>query len=125
MAHLKEKQLDKASRYLFLTMAITVIKQDRRHIANGAHKIKEPYLELLGKMEVCAREERKHLRSFMDTHQVYVIETSRHEAFTTFSFMAAGYEEKRNYFNPAIRRKVEFILWELMEKALKQKNVSP
>ncbi|SIS47602.1 hypothetical protein [Salimicrobium flavidum] len=124
MAHIKEKQLDKASRYLFLTMALTVIKQDRRHILNGTYKIKEPYLELLGKMEMAAKEERRHLRVFMDNHHVQVVETSRHDTFTTFSFIAEGYEEKRNYFNPAIRKKVEVILSELMEKALKQKNVS-
>ncbi|WP_347861209.1 hypothetical protein U0355_11035 [Salimicrobium sp. PL1-032A] len=123
MAPIKEKAFDKASRYLFLTMALAVIKQDRQHIMNGGYKIKEPYLELIGKMEMVAREERRHLRKFMDDHHVQVVETSRHEAFTTFSFIAQGYEEKRNYFNPAIRKKVQLILQELMERALKRTNV--
>ncbi|MBH0228736.1 hypothetical protein [Halobacillus yeomjeoni] len=117
MRYLKQKELDLASRYLFLSMAIAVIKQDRKHFEQGKFKIKEPYMELLGKMELEAREERKKLRQQMDQQNLQVVESGRNDSFTSFLFLAHGYEEKRNYFNPAIRKKVENILFELMKKS--------
>ncbi|UOQ43485.1 hypothetical protein MUN89_16415 [Halobacillus salinarum] len=117
MRRLKQNELDLASRYLFLSMAVVVIRQDRKHFEHGSFKIKEPYLELLGKMELEAREERKKLRYQMDQQKIQVVESGRNDSFTSFLFLAQGYEEKRNYFNPAIRKKVESILFELMHKA--------
>ncbi|CDQ21080.1 hypothetical protein SAMN05192559_106136 [Halobacillus karajensis] len=117
MRYLKQKELDLASRYLFLSMAITVIRQDRKHMEQGKFKIKEPYMELLGKMELEARQERRKLRKQMDQMKLQVVESGRNDSFTSFLFLAHGYEEKRNYFNPAIRKKVENILFELMKKS--------
>lgn len=117
MRYLKQKELDLASRYLFLSMAITVIRQDRKHMEQGKFKIKEPYMELLGKMELEARNERKKLRKQMDQLKLQVVESGRNDSFTSFLFLAHGYEEKRNYFNPAIRKKVENILFELMKRS--------
>ncbi|MCP3026728.1 hypothetical protein [Halobacillus sp. A5] len=122
MRQLKQQELETASRYLFLSMAIAVIRQDRKHFQQGGFKIKEPYLELLGKMELEAREERKALRSQMDAKKIQVIESARNDSFTSFLFLAHGYEEKRNYFNPAIRKKVETLLFELMHSSLRQRR---
>ncbi|MFQ3543816.1 hypothetical protein Q7A53_07000 [Halobacillus rhizosphaerae] len=117
MRSLKQQELDLASRYLFLSMAIAVIRQDRKHFEQGRFKIKEPYMELLGRMELAAREERKKLRFLMDQQKLQVVESGRNDSFTSFLFLAHGFEEKRNYFNPAIRKKVETILFELMQKS--------
>ncbi|MYL18407.1 hypothetical protein GLW04_00810 [Halobacillus litoralis] len=123
MRYLKQKELNLASRYLFLSMAVTVIRQDRKHVEQGKFKIKEPYMELLGKMELEARKERKELRKQMDAMKIQVVESGRNDSFTSFLFLAHGYEEKRNYFNPAIRKKVENILFELMKRS--QQSVPP
>ncbi|KHE67122.1 hypothetical protein, partial [Halobacillus sp. BBL2006] len=125
MRYLKQKELDLASRYLFLSMAIAVIRQDRKHFEQGKFKIKEPYMELLGKMELEAREERKQLRYQMDRQKLQVVESGRNDSFTSFLFLAHGYEEKRNYFNPAIRKKVELILSELMRKSQQPSRSKP
>ncbi|REJ08408.1 hypothetical protein [Halobacillus trueperi] len=117
MRYLKQNELDLASRYLFLSMAITVIRQDRKHMEQGKFKIKEPYMEMLGKMELEARKERRELRKQMDQMKLQVVESGRNDSFTSFLFLAHGYEEKRNYFNPAIRKKVENILFELMRRS--------
>ncbi|WP_101843438.1 hypothetical protein [Halobacillus sp. Marseille-P3879] len=122
MRQLKKNELETALRYLFLSMAIVVIRQDRKHFQLGEFKIKEPYMELLGKMELTAREERKALRAQMDAQKIQVIEAGRNESFTSFLFLAHGYEEKRNYFNPAIRKKVETIILELMHSSLRQRH---
>ncbi|MFD1017788.1 hypothetical protein [Thalassobacillus hwangdonensis] len=119
MRYLKEEELELASRYLFLSMALVVVQQDRNHIEKGRFKIKEHYLELLGKMEYEARVERKELRKKMDRQKLQVMQVGKNDSFTSFLFLAHGYEEKRNYFNPAIRKKVENILFELMQKALR------
>ncbi|MCA0969642.1 hypothetical protein LCM20_03420 [Halobacillus litoralis] len=117
MRNLKQRDLDIASRYVFLSMALVVIQQDRKHFDIGKFKIKEPYLELLGKMELEARKERRELKNQMDRLNIQVVESGRNDSFTSFLFLARGYEEKRNYFNPAIRKKVETILFELMRKS--------
>ncbi|RWZ55197.1 hypothetical protein EQV77_11145 [Halobacillus fulvus] len=117
MRYLKKSELDLASRYLFLSMAITVIRQDRKHFEQGKFKIKEPYMEMLGRMELEARKERRELKYRMERLKLQVVESGRNDSFTSFLFLAHGYEEKRNYFNPAIRKKVELILFELMKRS--------
>ncbi|MFC0523544.1 hypothetical protein ACFFGV_08090 [Pontibacillus salicampi] len=118
MRYLNEEDRELASRFLFLSMALVVMAQDIRTIENGPHKIKEPYLELLRKMEHKGKSERSYLRQIMQQKKIHVIFLNKNESFSSYLFTADGYEEKRNYFNPAIRKNVETILFELMRKAL-------
>lgn len=48
---------------------------------------------------------------------VEVVFLQKDDSFSTYLFMARGYEEERRYFNPAVRKKVEQILYELMRQA--------
>ncbi|MFC4559181.1 hypothetical protein ACFO3D_13360 [Virgibacillus kekensis] len=118
MRYLDEEELQLASRFLFLSMAMVVIQQDLQHIQNGAFRIKEPYSELLEKMNTEAANERRGLRKKMLNKDIKVISLNKNDSFSSFLFLCRGREEKRNYFNPAIRKKVENILRELMQKAL-------
>ncbi len=43
--------------------------------------------------------------------------TAKNDSFSSYLFLCNGREEKRNYFNPAIRKKVKTIMQELMDKA--------
>ncbi|QTM98645.1 hypothetical protein ERJ70_04640 [Sediminibacillus dalangtanensis] len=117
MRYLSEEQLSVASRFLFLSMAIVVIQKDLQSIQTGSFKIKEPYTDLLGKMEQEAVAERRQLRSRMANEQLQVVSLNKNDSFSSFLFICQGREEKRNYFNPAIRKKVETILRELIQKA--------
>nr|WP_153737822.1 hypothetical protein [Aquibacillus halophilus] len=101
-------------------MAILVIEQDIDSIQKGtaSFKIKEPYLELLNKMEQQATTERRHLRKSMAEKQIQVISLNKNDSFSSYLFLCRGREEKRNYFNPTIRKKVENILQELMQDGL-------
>ena len=114
MRYLSQEEYDTASRYLFLSMAIIIVEKDIRLVEEGPFKIKEPYLELLRKMEHRARLERRDLRRKMRDQQIEVIVLKKDKSFSTYLFMARGYEEERRYFNPAIRKKVEQILYELI-----------
>lgn len=118
MGYLHKDELQVASRFLFLSMAIITIKKDMEHIQNGAFKIKEPYLELLAKMSSEAMNERRKLRQKMQENEIQVIPLEKSDLFSSYLFLCCGREEKRNYFNPAIRKKVENILHDLMKKSL-------
>ncbi|WP_449354093.1 hypothetical protein ACUL41_12125 [Virgibacillus natechei] len=117
MRYLTDEELRVASQFLFLSMAITVIKQDVEHIQAGAFKIKEPYVELLENMESEATNERRKLQKIMKHKHIKVTAGNRNESFSSFLFLCKGREELRTYFNPVIRNKVETIIHELMVKA--------
>lgn len=125
MRYLQDEHLQAALRFLFLSMAITVMKQDMAYIREGKFKIKEPYLELLEKMIFLAKKERKNLRKTMHDENIQVILLNRNDSFSSYLFICQGKEEKRNFFNPAIRKKVEIIVKEMMEKALQSFPLSP
>lgn len=118
MRYLTIEEYQLASRFLFLSMAITVIQRDLAIIERGAGlKIKEPYLVLLKKMENEAMLERQQLRKYMFDQKLKVVPLERNDTFTAYLFICQNKEEQRNYFNPAIRKKVEHILEELMLKS--------
>lgn len=118
LRYLTDKDLELASRFLFLSMAMVVIRQDRNYVQNGAFKIKEPYIKLLEKMETEASIERRKLKMVMRQKNMQIVTLNKNDSFSSFLFLCQGREEKRNYFNPAIRKKVEVIVQELMLKAL-------
>ncbi|WP_068676628.1 hypothetical protein [Oceanobacillus sp. Castelsardo] len=118
MRYLNDDELKIATNFLFLSMAIVVLNQDMNHIKNGNFKINEPYLELIEKMTLLARKERKKLRKIMQDKGMQVIQLNKNDSFSSFLFLCHGREEKKNYFNPAIRKKVEEVIRKLMEKAL-------
>src|SRR5690625_6931723 len=68
--------------------------------------------------------ERRQLRKTMEDKKIKVVSLHKNESFSSFLFLCQGREEKRNYFNPAIRKKVEAIIRELMSKALYQDSRS-
>jgi len=120
MRYLTDEELGIASRFLFLSMTIVVIQQDIQNIQKGAFKIKEPYIQLLEKMNANALAERRQLRTKMENKKLRVMLINKNDSFSSYLFYCKGKEEKRNYFNPAIRKKVEEIVQEIMWKALSQ-----
>lgn len=118
MRYLTDEELQVASRFLFLSMAMIVIKQDIQHIQQGAFKIKQPYTELLKTMESEATNERSELRNTMASKNLKIVTLNKNDSFSSYLFICQGREEKRNFFNPTIRKKVEAIVQELMLRAL-------
>lgn len=116
MRYLSDEELEVAARFLFLSMALIVIQQDIHTIEAGSFKIKEPYIELLGRMTTEATNERSKLRSVMKKKDIKVVPLNQNDSFSSYLFICQGREEKRNYFNPAIRKKVKTIMEELMHK---------
>jgi hypothetical protein len=118
MRYLQYDESKVALRFLFLSMAMIVIEQDMKHVESGPFKIKEPYQQLLKSMFLIAAEERKQLRKIMKKKSIHVVRVHKNDSFSTYLFVCNGNEEKRNFFNPAIQKKVESILHELMHNAL-------
>jgi len=118
MRYLNKTELKISSRFLFLSMAMIVLKQDMNHIKNGDFKIKKPYLLLLEEMLKIATNERRQLRQIMKKHQLQVLCLRKSEWFTTFLFLSSQHEERRSYFNPRIQKNVENIMYGLLKKAL-------
>lgn len=116
MRYLTEEELQIATRFLFLSMAIVVFEQDIKHVQNGAFKIKDPYLDLLDHMISEATNERRHLRKIMKDQKIQVVSLGKNDTFSSYLFVCQGREEKRNYFNPAIRNKVKSIIQEFVQK---------
>ncbi|GGJ92058.1 hypothetical protein GCM10007063_13320 [Lentibacillus kapialis] len=117
MRYLNDEELQLASRFLFLSMAMVVIQQDLHNIRHGTFKIKEPYTDLLEKMNTEAANERRELQKMMQDKKIRVVALNKNDSFSSYLFLCRGREEKRNYFNPAIRKKVETIIQELIQKA--------
>ncbi len=119
LRYITDEEFKIASRYLFLSMAIEVIQKDLDTLRNNhIFKINEPYIKLLESIEKKAIEERRELKQQMHRNNLKVLQTDKDDQFTEYTFYAKHKEEKRNYFNPAIRKKVLNILEELMEGAM-------
>lgn len=88
MRYLNEEELNIASRYLFLSMAIIVIEKDIQHVEKGPFKIKEPYLKLLYKMDSIAKNERRQLRKKMHDQNIKVVLKDKDDTFSTYLFLA-------------------------------------
>ncbi|UOQ85706.1 hypothetical protein [Gracilibacillus salinarum] len=118
MRNISEEEYKIGSRYLFLSMAIQVIQKDLEKLRSQTiFKINEPYIRLLETIEKKAIEERRKLKIRISQEKIAVLETNQTDTFTEYTFYCKGKEEKRNYFKPAIRKKVLVILEEYFEKA--------
>lgn len=123
MRYLAAEELQIASRFVFLSMAITVLEQDLHYMNQGAFKIKEPYIDLIERMISSALSERKKLRKEMYDRHLTVTRLRKDDLFTTYLFICKRREEERTYFNPVIRNNVKAIIIDHLNNAL-QRNRS-
>lgn len=122
MRFLTEEEYMITSRFLFLSMAIITIRQDIKHVEQGTFKIKDPYTNQLHIIESQSLAERKELRREMKKQEMDVITLHKNDSFSSFLFLCQGREEKRNFFNPAMRKKVEAIIQEQLFKVSMSKE---
>lgn len=118
MSYLTDDELQLASRFLFLSMAIIVIQKDLETIQKGPFKLKRPYIEILEIMQTKALKERQQLRQQMKQSQIKVTLIQKDDLFSTFLFIGKNREERRNYFNPSIKRRVQSIFWDLLRETI-------
>ena len=108
-----QHDMDIATRYLFVDMAIKNLELDLQHVNNGPFKIKEPYVELIEGMIIKARKEMRQLKKVMYDRKIQVLFMHRQGDFTTYKFIMNGKEQEVTYLNQVIKKKVEGIIKEL------------
>ncbi|KAB8126887.1 hypothetical protein F9U64_18880 [Gracilibacillus oryzae] len=117
MRYLDQQDWEIASRYLFVDMTLRTIERDLNVLKQASpFKITEPYIALLNKLKKVGTAERKKLKNTMHQKKITVTLNEKQDSFTSYLFATKGKQEERNYFNPAIRKKVENILNEWMNQ---------
>ncbi|MBM7604154.1 hypothetical protein JOC75_002127 [Metabacillus crassostreae] len=99
---------------IYIPMAVAIFNRDLTVIENSPFKLHRPYLTVVEEALKLAQKDLADVKRHLQKHNIKVHQVERDEAFTLYSFIYNGYEEKHNYFNPRIRNKVA----ELMEMYL-------
>ncbi|MDQ0224224.1 hypothetical protein CHH83_13115 [Bacillus sp. 7586-K] len=104
---------------IYLPMAISIFNRDLAVIEKSPFKLNRPYLTLVEEALKLAQKDLAIVKQHLRQQKIKVQEVERDEAFTLYSFLYNGYEEKHNYFNPRIRNKVTEIMEDYLFKPKK------
>ncbi|GAB2561241.1 hypothetical protein [Gracilibacillus alcaliphilus] len=116
MQYISDEEYKIISRYLFLSLAIKTLQGDLMKIHNEqVFRISDPYIRLLESAIEMAKEERQVLKITMRDHGLKVERSGQRRDFTVYTYFVNNKEEKRSYYNPAIRKKVLTIIEDLFE----------
>jgi hypothetical protein len=91
---------------IYIPMVVSILNRDLTVIEKSPFKLHRPYLALVEESLKLAQKDLAMVRQELHRRNIKVHEVERDEAFTLYSFLYNGYEEKHNYFNPRIRNKV-------------------
>jgi hypothetical protein len=109
-----EKQYFILSHYIFLSFTIDALELERKKLHQISDiKLPEVFMMLIDDMLVHANNQRRSLKEIMHKEQLSIQPLGSNDVFTSFLFILDKKEERRDFFNPAIRKKVEGILIEL------------
>lgn len=103
-----------ATSFLFLNMAIKVLELDKRHVQIGDFKIKTPYVKLINNLISKAINERRRLKQIMYKKNIQVNFLYREGEFIHYEFILNKTKVVKCYFSPVIKKEVEKILVSLM-----------
>ena len=114
MNHLHENQSPIFSHYIFLSFTIDALELERKKLSQTSDIIlSETFMVLIENMLAQAKDQRRLLKETMQKEQLVIQPLGSNDVFTSFLFILDKKEERRDFFNPAIRKKVEAILIEL------------
>jgi len=114
MNHLHENQSLILSHYIFLSFTIDTLEIERKKLSQTSDiKLSEAFIVLIDSMLTQAKEQRRSLKEILHKERLFIQPLGSNDVFTSFLFILDKKEERRDFFNPAIRKKVEAILIEL------------
>ena len=114
MNHLHENQSPIFSHYIFLSFTIDALELERKKLSQTSDIIlSETFMVLIENMLAQAKDQRRLLKETMQKEQLVIQPLGSNDVFTSFLFILDKKEERRDFFNPAIRKKVEAMLIEL------------
>lgn len=106
MTRIPSEIRDMIEQAIYLPMAISIFNRDLSVIQNSTFKLHSPYLTLVEESLKLIQKDLAVVKQELHKRKIKVYQVERDEAFTLYSFIYNGYEEKHNYFNPRIRNKV-------------------
>lgn len=114
MNHLHENQSLILSHYIFLSFTIDTLEIERKKLSQTSDiKLSEAFIVLIDSMLTQAKEQRRSLKEILHKERLFIQPLGSNDVFTSFLFILDKKEERRDFFNPAIRKKVEAMLIEL------------
>src|SRR5690625_4409500 len=102
-----KSDIDVATKYLFVDMAIKNLELDMQHVKDGPFKIKEPYVELIDEMILKARKEMRWIKNIMYRRKIEVLFMYTQGDFSTYKYILNGKEREMTFMNQVIKRNVE------------------
>lgn len=109
-----QHELNIASSFIFLNMAIKVLELDKEHIINGYFKVKSPYIKLVDTLISKAIKQRRQLKMTMQQQNINVDLLYRKGDFTYYKFVVNRSQTVKCYFNPVIKQEVEQVISRLI-----------
>lgn len=110
MTRIPEDDRDVIEQAIYLPMVLTVLERDRLIFEQLPFKLKQPYLNLIENTIKAVQADYKIVKEKMRKEQMKVQEIDRDRDFTNYAFLYKGFEEHHNYFNPALRNRVEALM---------------
>ena len=110
---------DMIEQSIYLPMAVSIFNRDLAVIEQSPFKLHRPYLTIVEESLKLAQKDLSEIKRELYKRNIKVHQVERDEAFTLYSFIYNGYEEKHNYFNPRIRNKVSEIMEDYLFKTKK------
>lgn len=97
--------------YIFLSFTIDVLEYELRILLQSTDiKLQETFIAFINHMSSYAKNRRHILKKEMDRKLFSVQPLEKNNVFTSFLLVFDKKEERRDFFNPAIRKKVEYQL---------------
>ncbi|GEN57382.1 hypothetical protein GCM10012290_19840 [Halolactibacillus alkaliphilus] len=97
--------------YIFLSFTIDVLESELQILCQSTDiKLQETFIAFINHTSSIAKYRRHLLKKEIKRKQLSVQLLEKNEVFTSFMLILDNKEEHRDFFNPAIRKKIEFQL---------------
>ncbi len=114
MTQVPSHDRDVIEEVIYLPMLLTLLDKDSKIFEGEPFKIKAPYLEVIEETMIKVQKDLHKAKSYLHKNNIKVERVKSDDAFTMYLFLYKGYEEYHNYFNPALRNRVENLLREYL-----------
>jgi hypothetical protein len=95
---------------IYYPMLISILERDKKIIETSPFKLKQPYIDLIDKALNAVQMDRRETNAYMKINKMKTIKGVNDGTFTEFTFIHAGYEDKRRYLNHRLRNRTEELM---------------
>lgn len=102
---------------IYLPLLITILERDRESIVSGPFKLRSPYLTIIDGALRIIHADLFATNTYMKRNNMKLFRGDNDGAFTEFTFIYDGYEDRRRYLNVRLRNRSEELLGVYFAKA--------